>query len=197
MDLTRLSSPPRQPSRLPTARTSVSSGRNARLPSLSASPTKSRPTKQSKSMRRSRKSLMTLKSLSSLLAKRRFRLTTRLSRLRSPPPRLPKLKMRLSSSIPRRMSLSRKPKPTRRMSRRSSSPRRLVLLPSLLLPRVLPGSARSPLPLVPLLLVLVPLPLELELSLSEPSMAPPLELDMLPTVLWRRSMVCGSALSKC
>ncbi|KAH7056436.1 hypothetical protein BKA57DRAFT_450584, partial [Linnemannia elongata] len=34
MDLTRLSSPPRQPSRLPTARTSVSSGRNARLLSL-------------------------------------------------------------------------------------------------------------------------------------------------------------------
>ncbi|KAK5823429.1 hypothetical protein F5H01DRAFT_334303 [Linnemannia elongata] len=183
MDLTRLSSPPRQPSRLPTARTSVSSGRNARLLSLSASHTRSRPTRPSRPLRKSRRSSRRPRLSPSSPASRRSS-----PRMRSSPPRPPPLpppppRVRLSSSI-------------RRRPRRPSSPRRLVLLPSPPLPRVLPGSARSPLPLVPLLLVLELLLSELEPLPSEPSMAPPLELDMLPTVLWRRSMVCGSALSR-
>ncbi|KAK3823652.1 MAG: hypothetical protein JOS17DRAFT_752932, partial [Linnemannia elongata] len=103
MDLTRLSSPLRPPSRSRTARTSVSSGRSVRLPSLSASPTRSRPTRPSRPLRKSRRSSRRPRLSPSSPASRRL-----LPRTRSLPPRPPPLppplpRVRLSSSTSRRM----------------------------------------------------------------------------------------------
>ncbi|KAK5823427.1 hypothetical protein F5H01DRAFT_334298 [Linnemannia elongata] len=70
MDLTRLSSPPRQPSRLPTARTSAFSGRNARPLCLSATLMSSRHTRLSRQLRKSRRSLKRTLPLPSILATR-------------------------------------------------------------------------------------------------------------------------------